>query len=167
MKVNVLLKRRIRKRGDGAEREIEEEIRFHLEMLAQAYSQQKMSTDEAHDAARRRFGDVERVKNECLAIASRRSPFLVALKVFLIVMFASGLALRFFKMDSNVHHLGDVLMAVPTLSGLLLYVRSLDSSRFPSTSQGWPLRLNETIGPVFAAYDEGMRTPVERLISDK
>lgn len=166
--MGALFKSRLFKRSAGTEREIDEELRFHLELLTQAYRQQDMSADEAKAAAVVRFGNVQRIKEQCLAISRRTHPFLVVLKTFLIVMFLAGVALRVLKLDANVHHLGDLMIAVPILTRLLLYVRGLNPASFltkPDTAS--PLRLNERVQPLFTAYDQGMRTPVERLISDK
>lgn len=166
--IDVLFKHRLFERSDGASREIDEELRFHLELLTHAYLQQEMSSEEAKDAAVRRFGNVERIKDQCLAISRQAHPLLVALKSFLILMFLTGIAVRTRSTDLDTRHLGDLLIAVPILSRLLIYVRGLNPSRFlskPGTAS--PLRLNEDVRPLFTAYDRGMRTPVERLISDK
>lgn len=153
--------------NEGTTAEIDEELRFHLEQLTQAYLQQGMSLEEAKGAAVRRFGNVERTKGQCLAISRRSRPFLVALKSFLILMFLAGVVVRLRSTDLDTRHLGELLMAVPILSRLFLYVRDLNPSAFLSKPEVSPLRLNEDVQPLFTAYDQGMLTPVERLISDK
>ena len=112
--------------NEGATREIDGELRFHLELLTQTYLQQDMSLEAAKDAAARRFGNVERIKGECLAISRRSRPFLVALKSFLILMFLAGVVVRIRSTDLNTRHLGELLIAVPILSRLFLYVRDLN-----------------------------------------
>lgn len=159
---------RVFRRNEGAAREIDEELRFHLELLTQENLRQDMSVAEAKDAAVRRFGDVERVKQQCLAISRRSHPFLVALKSFLILMFLAGVVVRILSTDLDTRHMGELLIAVPVLCRLLLYVRALNPSSFLSKPETTlPLRLNEDVQPLFTAYDQGMLTPVERLISDK
>ncbi|CAN5887400.1 hypothetical protein BH18ACI4_BH18ACI4_13240 [soil metagenome] len=154
--------------SDGTAREIDKELRFHLELLTQEHLQLDMSVEEAKEAAIRRFGNVERIKDQCLAILKRAHPFLVALKFFLILIFLAGVVIRILSMDQNTRHLGDLLIAVPVLSRLFLYVRSLTPSSFLSKHETpSPLRLNESVQPLFTPYDQGMLTPVERLISDK
>ncbi len=154
--------------NEGTTREIDEELRFHLEQLTQAYLQQDMSVEEAKGAAVRRFGNVERIKGQCLVIGRRSRPFLVALKSFLIFIFLAGVVVRIRSTDLNTRHLGELLIAVPILSRLFLYVRDLNPSTFLSKPETVsPLRLNEDVQPLFTAYDQGMLTPVERLISDK
>lgn len=152
----------------GTAREIDEELRFHLELLTQSYLQQDMPLEEAKDAAVRRFGNLERAKGQCLAISRRSRPFLVALKSFLILMFLAGVVVRIRSTDLDTRHLGDLLIAVPILSRLLIYARGLNPSTFLSKPETVsPLRLNDNVQPLFTAYDQGILTPVERLISDK
>jgi len=52
-------------RRERVEREMEEELRFHLESQIEANVQAGMSREEARYAALRRFGGVEQVKEEC------------------------------------------------------------------------------------------------------
>jgi len=166
--ISALLTRRLFGRSQDISREIDEEFRFHLELLAEKHLQQDMSVEEANAAAASRFGNVEQIKEQCLAISRQGHPFLVGLKSFLILMFLSGLAVRFFSTELNFHHLGDLLIVVPILGRVLLYVRGLDPASFLSKSQTTsPLGLNHTVKPLFRVYDQGMLTPVERLISDK
>ena len=152
----------------GTAREIDEELRVHLELLTQSYLQQDMPLEEAKDAAVRRFGNLERAKGQCLAISRRSRPFLVALKSFLILMFLAGVVVRIRSTDLDTRHLGDLLIAVPILSRLLIYARGMNPSTFLSKPETVsPLRLNDNVQPLFTAYDQGILTPVERLISDK
>lgn len=75
--------------------------------------------------------------------------------------------MRILSTAVNTRRIGDMLIAIPILTAVLLYVRGLNSSRFlPKSESGSPLRLNDE-APLFTAYDRGMLTPVERLISDK
>ena len=165
--IDVLFRRRLSRRSEGASREIDEELGFHLELLTQAHLQQDMSLADAKVATVRRFGNAERIKYQCLAIRRRSHPLVVALKVLLILIFLSGVLVRINSTAINTIRMGHLLIAIPILSGLLLYVRSLNPSCFlskPETTS--PLRLNN-VQPSFNAYDQGMLTPVERLISDK
>ena len=49
----------------AAEREIDEELQFHIERQAELYIRQGMAPDEARRRARIEFGGVEQVKEEC------------------------------------------------------------------------------------------------------
>lgn len=121
------------------ERDIDEQLCFHLELLTQALLQQEMSSEEAKEAANKRFGNVERIKAQCVAISHRNHPFLRALKSFLILVFLVGGLMRFFSTDYHVTHIGDVSITVAVLGRLLLYVRGLNPSSFLSTPEPSPL----------------------------
>ncbi len=160
---------RLFRRFNGAEieREIEEELRSHLELLMQAHLQQHMTIEAAKDAALRRFGNVEQIKDQCVEIARRSNPFLRALKTFLMAVFFVGVLVRVFSTDLYVNRVGDLLIAVPLLARLLLYVRGLSPSQFlPQHETSFPLKLNND-APSFTVYDQTNLTPVERVISDK
>jgi len=148
--------------------EVEEELRFHLELLTEALLQQDMSQEEANAAALRRFGNVDQIKAQCVQISGKNRPVIRALKSFLILVFLMGVLVRVFSPEYHVTHVGDILIALGVLGRLLVYVRGLNPSRFlsrPETSS--PLMLNDNGQASIAAYDRRKRTPVERLISDK
>src|ERR687884_252035 len=56
------------------EQQVEEELRFHCEMLTEDYREAGMSEDAARKAASKRFGDRERVQAECVEISRRNRP---------------------------------------------------------------------------------------------
>jgi hypothetical protein len=145
------------------ERDIGAELQFHLDLLTQEYLQQPMSLEEAKDAARRQFGNVEQIKDRCVEISRRSHPLIMAVKCLLAVLFLTGAMLRIIGWDLHISRCGDLLMAVSILSWLLLYVR-LNPSRFCSQHEtSSPLKLTDQTS--FAVYDQKKRTPVERLIS--
>jgi hypothetical protein len=148
--------------------EVEEELRFHLELLTEALLQQDMSQEEANAAALRRFGNVDQIKSQCVQISRKNRPVIRALKSFLILVFLMGVLVRVFSPEYHVTHVGDILIAVGVLGRLLVYVRGLNPSSFlsrPETSS--LLMLNDNGEASIAAYDQRKRTPVERVISDK
>lgn len=150
------------------ERAIEEELRFHLEMLTQEHLDRDMSFEEAKDAALKRFGNVEQIKDRCVEIRRSGHPLMRALKSFLIPVFLVGVLVRVFSTEIHVMHVGDTLILVAILGRLFLYVSGLNPSSFrskPETSS--PLMLNEKAQTSIRAYDKRRLTPVERLIADK
>ena len=162
--------RRLFRRFDREEhkREIEEELCFHLELLTQKHLQQDVPLAEAKDAALKRFGNVELIKDQCLEISSRSRPLITAVKAFLVLMFLAGVLVRVNSTHLNVSRFGDLLMVVSILCRLFLYVRGLNPSRFLSEHKTEsPLMLNETAQLPFTVYDHRKLTPVERVISDK
>ena len=151
--------------GEATEREIEEEFRFHLEMLTLEHLQQDMSLPEATDAALNRFGNVERIKDECVEISKSARPLIRALKSFLIVLFLAGVLVRIFSTELHVLRVGNFLIVIAALSRLFLYVRALNPSTFRSTAEFQSaLRLNEN-SPL--SGEQLSLTPVERVIAGK
>jgi hypothetical protein len=125
------------------EREIEDQLCFHLELMTQAMLQQEMSSEEAKEAAIKRFGNVERIKAQCVEISNRNHPFLCALKSLLILVALVGGLVRFLGADYHVIHIGEVLIMVGVLGRLLLYVRGLNPSSVLSKPEpSSPLMLN-------------------------
>lgn len=148
------------------ERQIEEELRFHLELLTEQHLKQEMSLAEAKDATLKRFGNVEQIKDQCVEISRTNRPLIRALKSFLILVFLGGVLVRVFSSELAVTRAGDVLMAIALLGRLFFYVRGLNPSRFTSIDErSSPLMLNDGLTS-FTAYDQNRRTPLERVISD-
>jgi hypothetical protein len=138
---------RLFKRLDSraVEREVEEELRFHLEMLAKDHCQQDVSITEARAFALKRFGNVERIKDECIEISSRNHPLKRLFKSFLILTFLVGIFVHIFGTHFKIVRVGDVLMAVAIMGRLFLYVRGLKPSSFRSKTESlYPLMLNDT-----------------------
>jgi hypothetical protein len=126
--------------------EIDDELGFHLELLTQAYQRQELSSEDAKDAALSRFGNIERTSEECLGISMRAQPLLVVLKSFLLFVLLAGIMVCTLGSDPTIRTLGQLLIAVPILSRLLLYVRTLTPSSFRSnTNSASPLGLNEGV----------------------
>ena len=163
------MKGRLFKRFDSreAEGEIDEELRFHLELLTEALQQQDLSLAEAKDAALKRFGNLDQIKDQCLEISTRNSPLVRALKSFLILVFLVGVLVRIFSTEFHVTRAGDVLIVVGILGRIWVYVRGLNPSSFLSKHEtSSPLILNEKAQTSMTAYDQRERTPVERVIFD-
>ncbi|MGI9166596.1 MAG: permease prefix domain 1-containing protein [Pyrinomonadaceae bacterium] len=150
------------------ERDVEAELRFHIKLMTQSHFQQCMSPQEARDAALQRFGNVEQIKARCVEIRSRSRPSMRALKFFLIIVFLAGVVVRVLSTHPGVTRCGDLLIAVPILSRLLLYVRALSPSSFlPKHETSTPLMLSESRPTSFSSLDQRGLTPIERVISDK
>ena len=150
-----------------ARREVEKELRFHLDLLTDEHCRQALPPNEAKSKAEERFGNFEQIRDECVEISTRNSLQNRALKCLLILIFVAGVLVHGLATDYRVTRIGDILMMIGVLGRLLVYVRSLHRSRFLSdTIDPSPLKLN--ISQVsFTAYDQKMRTPVERVISCK
>src|SRR5882762_10605402 len=128
--------------ADYTRREIDEELRFHLERLTEENLHLEMSLDQAQDAALKQFGNIDRIKDQCAKISRRSNPLLRALKAFMMLVFLVGILVRVFSFEFHLTRVGDVLIAVGVLGRLLLYVRGLNPSNYLSKPESLsPLRL--------------------------
>lgn len=160
---------RLFKRFDSKniEIEVEDELNFHLEMLAQENLRHGMILQKAEDEALKRFGNVERIKNQCVEISKRSHPLMSILKSFFIIVFLAGVLARVSSADIYVKQIGNMLIAIAALSGLLIYIRGLRSSSFvPKDENSAPLRLIDNEQMPFAANARKEFTPIERVIAD-
>jgi len=131
--------------SEAIEREVEEELRFHLELLTEQHLQHADTLVEARASALRRFGNVQQVKDQCVEISKRKHPFTRALKSFLILTFLAGVFLRIFGTELHVFRVGQMLITVAVMGRLFLYVRGLKPAGFrPKADTSSPLMLNST-----------------------
>ena len=107
------------------ETEVNEELSFHLEMLRLDFAQRGMSPETADFAIRQRFGDVERIRRQCLKINRRKHFSTRALKSAFVLMFTIGLMLRVFSVAPQYGRLADLSIVIAILGHLFLYLRSL------------------------------------------
>ena len=149
-----------------SKREIEEELRFHLDRLTEENCRQDFSWDEARALAQQRFGNLEQFRDQCLEISRINRPSLRALKLFASLVFLMGILVRVFSPEYHVTRVGTILMAVGFLGRLLLYVRGLNPSSITNPAGSAPLKLIDSKVSI-EAYDQRNRTPVERVISYK
>src|SRR6266480_4864921 len=84
------------------EREIEEQLHLHLELLTQANLQQDMSFEEAKNAALKRFGNVEQIKSQCVQIRRRSGLGVRALKALLLLVFLAGVSIRVLNTELHI-----------------------------------------------------------------
>lgn len=110
--------------------EVEEELRFHVEMLEHKYVGDGMSAAEATAAAARRFGSLERVKKQCVHISMRSSLPRRLLKLSSILLALIGVSIHIVGSDYKVVRIGHVLIMIALATRLLLYVRGLSPSTF-------------------------------------
>jgi hypothetical protein len=172
-----------RRRPDEMVREVEAELRFHIEMRTRANVEQGMRPDDAQRAALQSFGDFERVRNNCCEI--RRSllfdstPLRMGLHITIAVV--AGLA-ALWAVNVPHHDFTGVmrqLIAIAVLTYLLIVVRRARSKRRSDCEyvNGVFVAPNETFranksltsdmsdapSAKITAYDEQGRTPVERV----
>ena len=111
--------------------DVEEELRFHIDMLESKYQHHGMPAAEAHAAAMTRFGSLERIKRQCVNIRRRSSLLQRVVKTFTILFVLGGLAINFLSDDYKVERIGTLIIAIAIMVRLLLYVRG--STFLPGT----------------------------------
>jgi len=116
--------------------EVEEELQFHIEMLERKYAQHGLSIGEAKLAAVKRFGNFERIKQQCVDISSRNSRLRRILTTSSSLTALTGLAIQTLSSDYKVARIGVMLIMIAISGRLLLYVRGLSPWTFlPKTKQ--------------------------------
>ena len=131
--------------SEAIEREVDEELRFHLDLLTEHHLQHVDTIEEARASALRRFGNVEEVKDECVEISKRRRPYIRALKSFMVLTFLAGVFVRIFGDELHVDRVGQMLIAIGVMGRIFLYVRDLKPAVFrPKADASSQLVLNST-----------------------
>ena len=116
--------------------DVEEELRFHVEMLERKYAQQGMSDAHAKAAALKRFGNLERIRKQCVDISRRNSLLRRVLKTSSILTALTGLSIQTLSSDYRVARIGGMLIMIAVSGRLLLYVRGLSAWTFlPGSKQ--------------------------------
>jgi hypothetical protein len=116
--------------------DVQEELQFHLDMLERKYTEHGMPATQAKAAALRRFGNLERIKQQCVDISRRNSLLRRVLKTSAILLGLAGLSIHFLASDYKVVRIGHVLIMIAISGRLLLYVRGLMPSTFsPQTNE--------------------------------
>lgn len=109
---------------------VQEELQFHIDMLERKFTQSGMSAAQAKAAALSRFGNLEKVKKQCVDITRRNSLLRRVLRILTIVLGVSGLSIRILAADYKVTRIGTMLIMIAIFGRLLLYVRGLVASSF-------------------------------------
>lgn len=167
---------------DEIAREVEAELRFHIQMRTRANIEIGMRPDQAQLAARQSFGDFDRVKTKCCEISRSLPIDSTVLKMALyitIAVLAGGSALWAVNMPH--HNLTGVLwqlIAIVVLArAFVAGRRAISAKRFQGDrasvfvtygerfreDKGLSSNTCETYGVGIAAHDEQGRTPLERL----
>ena len=172
-----------RRHPDEVTREVEAELRFHIEMRKRANVEKGMRPDDAQRAALQSFGDFERVKNDCCEI--RRSlpvdstPLRMGLHIAIATVAGFAALWAVNVRHDNFTGVMRQLMPIAILTYLFIVVRRATSKRRSNSElvSGVRAAPSETFGAnqnstsdlsdaSFAritAYDEQGRTPVERM----
>jgi hypothetical protein len=132
-------------------------------MRANEYERRGVSSEKSKAMAEARFGDVEKIRTECIQISSRKSVLIWLLNSVFLLSFVVGFFLRMLVPEVHVHQVGNVMMMIGGLGILLVYVKQAGTRVLNSSSKAFRLGLNNT-PPV--GFDEQGRTPFDRVRAD-
>ena len=168
-------------RCGAAGREIEDELRYHIELRARDNIAAGMSPEDAEADAMRRFGDFDQIRADCEEIKKERMAGVMKVnKGSAWVMLGCGLMLKMSSRIFAFQNVGEFLILIAILWRVLIHLREMQTER--PRGLGYeppPLSIIHTIGDLSASgsmedaprpvptYDKDGRTPVERLISDE
>ena len=168
--------------SETAAREVEDELKFHIELRTRDNIADGMSQEDALADAMKRFGDFDHIRGICEEIKKERlSSIMKVIKGFTYTMIGCGVTLKLIADVANLRDVGQFLILIAILWRLLIYLREIqpDQNRINSIEQP-SLSVIHTIGNISSAdlpdlskppliqvpaYDKDGRTPVERLIS--
>ena len=119
--------------------DVAEELQFHIDMLEVKFTQSGMPATQAKAAAVKRFGNLDKVKNQCVNINRRNSLLRRMLKTFTIVLAFTGLTIIILASDYKVTRIGTLLIVISLFGRLLLHAHGLVGSTFPSRTKERPL----------------------------
>ena len=150
-----------RSRQSSIENEVEEELHFHIDMQTCDYESRGITPEESRVMAEARFGDIEKIKSECISISTGKTFLTWVLTFVFLTSLIVGLIVRVLSPEMHVTRVGDVMMMIGGLGILLVYAKRAGSMVF-SKSNSVRLGLNNS-PPV--SFDEQGRTPFERVKS--
>ncbi len=173
--------------SDQIAREVEAELRFHIEMRTATNVESGMRPNEAQLAARQSFGDFQRFKTECCEISRNFSFDPMPLKMGLHIAFAAFAGAWALWAVNLPHHsfvgLFRQLVAITILTCLFVFVRRARSRQRLAGDQMSDIltadlerpRKNEFLVSDarearqvnIAAHDEEGLTPVERMFKSE
>lgn len=127
--------------GSSSERDLDEELRYHVELLTMDNIAAGMSPEQAKADALRRFGNIERVKKSCRAV--HRGSLSGATLWLIGIIAVCGAILWAGPYPSQANVLGQTLVITVLLFRLLMYLRAWPGVNGSSTSQASELRVFE------------------------
>ncbi len=152
--------------GKAFARDVEEELRFHIEMQASDYEKEGLTAEESLARAELRFGDFAEIKVRCIRIASQNNARLRAMKVLFATAFCLGVLIRVFSPEFHLTRVGDVLMMIGVSGGMLLFAKKIGATDFRTETKHLRLGLRDGSESVPVSFDEKGRTPFERVRGD-
>ena len=152
--------------GRTLQRQVEEELQFHIEMRVRDYQREGLDFDASLEKAKVRFGDFEMVKRQCVEISARNSVGIWILKILFTISFLLGVLVRGLSLERSVNQIGTILIMIGVFGGLMLIGKTIRMRDLTSAPEPLRLGLNSIADSVPLAFDEKGRTPFERVKAD-
>jgi hypothetical protein len=152
--------KRISRRKQSVANDVDDELRFHIEMQVSAFEDQGLSREQSEARAQARFGNVEQIRSECIQISSRRSVLIRVLTSLFLISLVVGLFLRALVPEVHVNQVGNMLMIIGSLGVLVIYAKQAGTRMLKAETHEFRLGLND--GPP-VSFDESGRTPFDRV----
>src|SRR6058998_3041792 len=92
-------------------------------MQAHHYESRGLSREESRAMAEARFGDVKKIRTECIRIGTGKSVLIWILNSVFLMSLLVGLLLRVLIPETHINRVGDVMMMIGGLGILLVYAK--------------------------------------------
>ena len=147
-------------------REVETELQFHIEMQALEYERAGLTPEESIARAAVRFGDFAKIKTQCIRIGLQNDARTRAMKTLFTLAFLSGVVIRILSSEFHLMQMGNTMIAIAVLGGLLLYGKRRGSAHFRPERKDFRLGIADGFDSPPVSFDEKGRTPFERVRED-
>ncbi len=149
------------------QRQVEEELQFHIDMRAQDYQLEGHDYQTSLEKAKARFGDFAMVKNKCVEISAKNSFGIRILKILFTIAFLLGILIKSVTPELHSTRIGSVLMMIGVFGALLLIGKTIRVRDFRPEPEPLRLGLRSIADSIPLAFDEKGRTPFERVQADE
>ena len=105
------------------QREVEEELRFHIEMQTRDFEKDGLPPDTAYARATQRFGNSTKIKRECIGILVEDTMSVRVVKLLFIMSLLAGVLIKLLTSDFRQQQIGTMLIMIGVIGGLLLWAK--------------------------------------------
>ena len=103
--------------------EVEEELRFHIEMQARDFEKDGLPPDTAYARATQRFGNSTKIKRECIGILVEDTMTVRVIKLLFRMSLLAGVLIKFLTSEFRQQQIGNMLITIGVLGVLLLWAK--------------------------------------------
>lgn len=111
------------------QQEVEEELRFHIEMQALDFESDGLPPDAAYARATQRFGNSTKIKRECIGILVEDTRTVRVVKLLFKMSLVAGVLIKFLTSEFRQQQIGNMLIMIGVLGVLLLWAKRFTMSQ--------------------------------------